>query len=454
MFTANVAGQEPDWSTPGPIEISENDKANAWLGKAGNFGPIILWEEKIDDSSTAIMYHRYLTNDPPVVLHTEAGVHYRNPQCRNTPYGVVSTSFLIFHEREYDDKTELYYLECTDDGSFSEPVPLAVEGAQNHELALSTQNDFQSFLFAAWNTDGNILVAQTMVENGIFTFGEPDTIDVGNCSQPCMNMELFLCWVKNVRGSDKVYKSNYNYSGYWVNPVELFDGEEINQLISGSESLFSALFSWTFYDDGVWKVANSNGLDTELLDFTADEPFDFGVYSMDLAIVKSDKWWGDSFFACAKNDGQFDEIFLSSSFYNLGLNQFSNLETQSRNPKFYVGETDLNGWWTYLIWEALVDGHWQLYYSKAYFVIGTIEENELRKNIHITPNPATNYIHIQNEKEADLTIEIFDLTGKRVYQGVVNEMEIEIKTIGWNGGIYFVKISDEDSTLTRKLILN
>jgi hypothetical protein len=74
--------------------------------------------------------------------------------------------------------------------------------------------------------------------------------------------------------------------------------------------------------------------------------------------------------------------------------------------------------------------------------------------VSFSPNPATDFIHIQNEKGTDLTIEIFDMTGKRIYQNSFNEMENEIKTAGWNRGVYFVRISDKNSNFTRKLIVN
>lgn len=217
----NSIAQQNDWSLPAPFELSAYDKTNAWLGKAGNFGPIILWEEKTDDNSTAIMYHRFLTNSPPVVLLSEAGVNFHNPQCRNTPYGVTEATFLIFYEREHNGKTEIYYLKCTDDGSHSEPIPLAVAGTHNHELTLASELDFR---FVAWNTDGNILSSQRKVENGIFSFGEPDTIDMENCSQPCMNMESSLCWMKTTRGANEIYNSHYMYPGNWTSPEQVFEG--------------------------------------------------------------------------------------------------------------------------------------------------------------------------------------------------------------------------------------
>lgn len=446
----NITAQQYDWSLPAPIEISENDKTNAWLGETGNFGPIILWEEAINDSSTAIMYHRYLTNSPPVVLLSEAGVHFRNPQCRNAPYGVVNTTFLVFYEREYNGKTRLYYLESTDDGDFSEPVPLAVDGMQNHELALSTPDELR---FAAWNNDGNILASQRIVENGNLTFGTPDTIDVGDCSQPCLNIESRLCWINNSSGASEIFKSGYLF-GEWENPEQLFVGENVHQLLSGGEFWVSHVLSWTFYEDGVWKVANSDGWDLEYLDYTADAPFDFGVYTMDVVFGKDAKWTGDYVFACAKNDGQFDEIFLYSNLNNLGLDQFSYLETQSRNPKFYMGEIDQNGWWTYLIWEALVDGHWQLYYSKAYFLIGAIEENLLSKDIRVFHGAAAEYLQIQNKTLMDFSVEIFDLSGKRIYQGHFDEQENRVAITGWNRGVYFVRISGEGTYFTKKVILN
>lgn len=448
-FCHQPLAQVSEWSEPVPFIVSTTDKTNAWLGKAGNYGPLLCWEEKVNDSSTAILYQRYLSNDPPVTLLSDPGVHYLHPQCLNLNYGSVDTTFLFFYERQENNETDIYYLKFTNEGNHSEPILLSASGTRNHELALCFEFGSNRL---AWNSDGNIFASKSVIENGAIQFLEPVIVDTGNCAQPCLNMDLVLSWIKFDNNGDEVYFSHPVYPDLWAEPELLAQEDTIQKLMTSSTAMFSSVISWTFKENDLWYVANSNTWDTEIMDFTAETPFDFGVYTFDIITEQTD-WWGEYYLTCVKNDGQNNEIFLYCEWSGFELEQLSYLGLESRNPKFYTGEENMQGWWTYIVWEAFADGNWQLYYSKAFFVWGSIDENQLSQDIQISPNPASDFIQIQNSKEINLSVQIFDISGKMIYNENHNAKAISIDLRKFLAGMYFIQFGNGNENFTQKVIL-
>jgi Secretion system C-terminal sorting domain len=73
--------------------------------------------------------------------------------------------------------------------------------------------------------------------------------------------------------------------------------------------------------------------------------------------------------------------------------------------------------------------------------------------IMLYPNPAAERITIEYEaKNANATIEIFDLYGKRVYGGMWNQSRMVIPVNGFATGLYFVRITDGDTVLSGKFL--
>jgi hypothetical protein len=68
------------------------------------------------------------------------------------------------------------------------------------------------------------------------------------------------------------------------------------------------------------------------------------------------------------------------------------------------------------------------------------------------PNPVTNgKIYITSKSAAEKEIIIFDVLGKKVLQSTTSSKEINISNIP--AGVYIIKIKEEESTVTRKLIV-
>jgi len=68
------------------------------------------------------------------------------------------------------------------------------------------------------------------------------------------------------------------------------------------------------------------------------------------------------------------------------------------------------------------------------------------------PNPVSNgKIYITSKTSLDKNILIFDVLGKKVFETTISSKELNIASIP--PGVYIIKISEGDTTSTRKLIV-
>jgi len=71
----------------------------------------------------------------------------------------------------------------------------------------------------------------------------------------------------------------------------------------------------------------------------------------------------------------------------------------------------------------------------------------------ISPNPGKNNLNIKiSEKQSDLRLEVFDVLGKRVYRGLVTQLESSINVSNWKSGVYLVRLSNDKTTKTKRFI--
>ena len=71
----------------------------------------------------------------------------------------------------------------------------------------------------------------------------------------------------------------------------------------------------------------------------------------------------------------------------------------------------------------------------------------------ISPNPAKRELNITLEKnDKAVSLEVFDVLGKRVYKGLITKLEYSVNVSNWKSGIYLVRISDDKSTQTKRFI--
>lgn len=85
------------------------------------------------------------------------------------------------------------------------------------------------------------------------------------------------------------------------------------------------------------------------------------------------------------------------------------------------------------------------------FIVGT-PENEEKINFSIYPNPVYNQMNITSGIEMT-EVEIFNQLGQLVYSQVVKDTYFSLNTVGFNTGVYFVKIVTEQGVATEKIIV-
>jgi hypothetical protein len=80
------------------------------------------------------------------------------------------------------------------------------------------------------------------------------------------------------------------------------------------------------------------------------------------------------------------------------------------------------------------------------------QENTSIEGLNLYPNPVTNgKVYITSKNDLEKEIIIFDVLGKKVLQTIINTKELNISNL--SPGVYIIKITEENATSSRKLIV-
>src|SRR5690606_4198981 len=83
-----------------------------------------------------------------------------------------------------------------------------------------------------------------------------------------------------------------------------------------------------------------------------------------------------------------------------------------------------------------------------------LEESVFADDISLLPNPATDFLTIQNKSNINLhNISIFNLTGKRVKDIKLSENTTHIDISDLSPGVYVVEVIGDTTSTTQKLII-
>lgn len=83
----------------------------------------------------------------------------------------------------------------------------------------------------------------------------------------------------------------------------------------------------------------------------------------------------------------------------------------------------------------------------------SVEENTLLQALNFYPNPTNDVITINNDKQLDISIEIYDILGKKVLQ--TKSSSIRKQTINLSSlktGVYLTQIKAGSNSITKKLV--
>ena len=93
------------------------------------------------------------------------------------------------------------------------------------------------------------------------------------------------------------------------------------------------------------------------------------------------------------------------------------------------------------------DGGFDLTYEGSPIGVESYEESAL----HLWPNPSSQILHIASDTPIR-QVEAFDLQGRRVWSSETHDLQCDIPVADWSNGLYFVKISTTNQTITRKIL--
>ena len=80
------------------------------------------------------------------------------------------------------------------------------------------------------------------------------------------------------------------------------------------------------------------------------------------------------------------------------------------------------------------------------------QDNTSIEGLNLYPNPVTNgKVYITSKNDLEKEIIIFDVLGKKVMQTTLINKELNVSNL--SPGVYIIKITEENATSSRKLII-
>lgn len=82
-----------------------------------------------------------------------------------------------------------------------------------------------------------------------------------------------------------------------------------------------------------------------------------------------------------------------------------------------------------------------------------VENLEIQNEFEISPNPASSKLNITLASSLNnANVTIYDVLGKKVYSKALSTMNSSIDVSRWNTGVYLVRISTDNQTLTKRFV--
>ena len=80
-------------------------------------------------------------------------------------------------------------------------------------------------------------------------------------------------------------------------------------------------------------------------------------------------------------------------------------------------------------------------------------KKEEKAKVSIYPNPVQNSFIIESSDLGNMNYRIFNNTGQLVSQSKIYNLKNKISTESWEKGIYYIQITTNQETITRKIVL-
>lgn len=104
---------------------------------------------------------------------------------------------------------------------------------------------------------------------------------------------------------------------------------------------------------------------------------------------------------------------------------------------------------------SAINGTYNNFVVARYFdqpVLVGVNELENNNSFTISPNPAGNVVSMSSNSNID-KVEVTDLFGKEIFSSVQNTSSLKIETGNWANGVYFVKCTSAQKSITKKLVV-
>nr|NQU89198.1 hypothetical protein [Bacteroidota bacterium] len=407
LLNTSDAGAQYFWTPKHPL-IPEQESSVNLCYYHGHF----VWEHMIDSTTSAVYYNNIWSGSEPVCLAYEQNVKYSNPYFK---YHYPNS--WVFFEGNSGGNIDIFAIivDIITGIPVGEMQVLIASPEDDHDFYYNIYGNGEM----TWLGGDRVYYGKIQQISNQFSVTDIAILDSGNCSNPVLFHYCDLYWIKHLDTIDQVRFSQNGIWG-WTTPVNIDTATQIRSLNASTDEAYPTVF-WTFTDDSTWYMndyfpCGSNSF-AIIPDVAQNHPFDFEVSNIGMGVKNEADLGGPNFFqAYAKNTNGHSEIFLNSDgdpniYYN-----FSEMDSDCRNPQFFMGESLYMGaFYFYLTWEAWIDNAWQVYYSKTQITWGGIEDNLVNRisNLIVSPNPFKNALEIQFDMEIPehVVIDLIDNNG-------------------------------------------
>lgn len=140
-----------------------------------------------------------------------------------------------------------------------------------------------------------------------------------------------------------------------------------------------------------------------------------------------------------------DNIFFSSPLLNFGRsmmaqrpNHGSTFDLPNYFYSYYQGNIEGGG--TDTIFNVFIG-----FIDDMNDLVSTDQQKQLQSQTKVFPNPTTNNFTIElPESYFSESVQLFDITGREIYQSIEKSNQIDVSSATWAKGIYFYKVRLKD----------
>jgi len=273
----------------------------------------------------------------------------------------------------------------------------------------------------------------------------PDLGSFGNTGELRNSDDPSWSWADSYApvGDEKMYNE--------LEPVAAWCGRNDDEFYTANTENGLSIFT-DIKENEFWKylVFGHTGLTGTATDFAPNEaPADFMRANRSWYLNNGGEVISDVFFNVVNAAGGGSEI-PSGELANLYVLLYRSDETANFKAIAHPDQ---------IFNENLIFNDLQL--NDGYYCVGYASEEiplepsdirkEVFKNVSVSPNPAQDFVNIQNAAES--RVSLFSINGKEIMSDRISEAHHPVRTAELVRGIYFLKLEKDKQTFTQKLII-